>query len=307
MLQNMKDENPLVSVIIPTYYRNTELQRAIESALRQTYSPIEIIVVDGSGEGHARSAVQNYNIHYIPQDEDRGANGARNRGIQEAKGRYVQLLDDDDEILPNKLASQVELLESSPAEVAYGGIKTREGGARLPSEESTGDSLKAALQFNWWTAITSSLLLSKNILLEIYPLSDDLGDDVGMRIELAKRSDFVFVDEVLTVIHDTENNKSSRKSFMNEREAVIRYYSDLYDQYPQSIRNSALGYAYRKKAFVILEHEEWSLSATKFFLLSLYYTPGIDLRLIVAILLSLFGLRGVRFGEKVDRTLRQRS
>jgi glycosyltransferase involved in cell wall biosynthesis len=108
------DTPPLVSVIIPTYRRGTFLPRAIESVLAQTYSPVEVIVVeDGSHE--ARGVVSSFGerVTYLWQ-ENQGAAVARNTGAAAARGAWIALLDDDDFWVPDKLERQFELLRAFP-------------------------------------------------------------------------------------------------------------------------------------------------------------------------------------------------
>jgi glycosyltransferase involved in cell wall biosynthesis len=109
------NSNGLVSVVIPTYYRNDGLRRAIESALSQTYDPVEVIVVDDSGERYAEPVAREYDVTYIAHEENLGGNPARNTGIKAASGEYIQLLDDDDRLLPEKLERQIPALEADPS------------------------------------------------------------------------------------------------------------------------------------------------------------------------------------------------
>lgn len=117
---------PLVSVVIPTYKRAQLLRKAIISALAQEEAgrlfDIEIIVVDDcSPDETAQVAAEFPHVHYLRLPENRGASGARNAGIKCAKGKYVALLDDDDEFLTHKLMVQVPILESHPeVGVLYG-------------------------------------------------------------------------------------------------------------------------------------------------------------------------------------------
>lgn len=117
---------PLVSVVIPTYNRGALLKTAISSALRQERAgdlfDVEVIVVDDcSPEDMSPIAAAFPGVHYMRLPENRGASGARNAGIKQARGKYVALLDDDDEFLTHKLMVQVPLLEANPeVGVVYG-------------------------------------------------------------------------------------------------------------------------------------------------------------------------------------------
>lgn len=116
----MKD---LVSVIISTYKREYELERAIRSVLNQTYKNIEIIVVDDNGVGTEKqikveqNIMKRYlkykNIKYIVNKKNIGGSLTRNKGIDEAKGNYISFLDDDDEYYPEKIQKQLELFKKS--------------------------------------------------------------------------------------------------------------------------------------------------------------------------------------------------
>jgi glycosyltransferase involved in cell wall biosynthesis len=122
-----------VSVIIPTYYRNGRLTEAIESVLRQDY-PTCIIVVDDSGENHAESVTSKYpEVEYIALDRNRGQNTALNKGLQEASGKYIQFLDDDDILLEGKLKRQIDVFKNdSETGVVYCGQKYVSGEELLP-------------------------------------------------------------------------------------------------------------------------------------------------------------------------------
>jgi len=117
---------PLVSVIIPTYNRAPLLKMAITSALNQEQAgelfDVEVIVVDDCSPQDMSPIVAAFpGVRYLRLPENRGASGARNAGIKEARGKYVALLDDDDEFLTHKLMIQVPLLEASPdIGVVYG-------------------------------------------------------------------------------------------------------------------------------------------------------------------------------------------
>jgi glycosyltransferase involved in cell wall biosynthesis len=105
-----------VSVIIPTYNRRDLLPRAIDSVLAQTRSIDEIIVVDdGSTDGTADMLQARYGerVKHVWQS-NAGVSSARNHGLRLARGRYLALLDSDDEWLPEKTALQVAFLESRP-------------------------------------------------------------------------------------------------------------------------------------------------------------------------------------------------
>jgi glycosyltransferase involved in cell wall biosynthesis len=113
----------LVSVIIPNYNNERYLPLAIDSALRQTYAPTEVIVVDDGSTDGSGAVLERYGdrLHWIRQ-RNQGVSAARNRGIRESRGELVAFLDADDAWEPTKLARQVELLRKPSVGMAYTGL-----------------------------------------------------------------------------------------------------------------------------------------------------------------------------------------
>ena len=110
---------PLVSVIIPTFNRADYLAKAVESVRAQTYPDWELIVVDDESVDPTRERMRlccarDDRIQYFRQNRQ-GVSVSRNMGIRRARGAYVAFLDDDDLWLPEKLKTQVEMMESDPA------------------------------------------------------------------------------------------------------------------------------------------------------------------------------------------------
>jgi glycosyltransferase involved in cell wall biosynthesis len=102
---------PTVSVIIPTYNRASVICDAVESVLNQSYSNVDLIVVDDGSKDdtHARLRRFGNRIRLITQD-NAGPAAARNRGIAVSRGDLVAFLDSDDLWLPSKVERQVSLL-----------------------------------------------------------------------------------------------------------------------------------------------------------------------------------------------------
>ncbi len=114
--------NSLVSIIIPTYSRPDNLCRAIDSVLSQTYSPIEIIVVDDNGIGteyqqETENVLAPYLVHnqiiYLKHEVNKNGSAARNTGSRASKGEFIGYLDDDDVFFPTKIEKQVERLKEA--------------------------------------------------------------------------------------------------------------------------------------------------------------------------------------------------
>ena len=104
-----------ISVVIPTYNRIALVERAIDSVLRQSIKPFDIIVVDdGSDDGTTEMIQKKYRSINLVQQQNSGVSAARNNGIKHAKGDWIALLDSDDEWTEKKLENQANRLIKNP-------------------------------------------------------------------------------------------------------------------------------------------------------------------------------------------------
>ncbi len=107
---------PTVSVIIPTFNREHLIQRTISSVLAQTFSDLELIIVDDGSTDNTGEVIQKFTdprIRYIPLDKNYGGGYARNQGIKAAHGELIAFLDSDDEWMPEKLELQIARLRAN--------------------------------------------------------------------------------------------------------------------------------------------------------------------------------------------------
>ena len=119
--------SPLISIVIPCYNAEQWLPAALESALAQTWPHKEIIVVnDGSGDGSlaAARAFESRGVQVIDQP-NRGASAARNAGLRAARGSFIQFLDADDLLAPDKIEHQIGAAAARSADVLYAGAWVR--------------------------------------------------------------------------------------------------------------------------------------------------------------------------------------
>jgi glycosyltransferase involved in cell wall biosynthesis len=112
----------LVSVIVPTHNRAGLISRCLESVGSQSYRPIELLVVDDGSTDSTAEVVEDFSrrrrdesfvVRYITQDNT-GASAARNRGLIECNGEFIQFLDSDDVLHPRKLEIHVRAISAAP-------------------------------------------------------------------------------------------------------------------------------------------------------------------------------------------------
>jgi glycosyltransferase involved in cell wall biosynthesis len=160
----------LVSIVIPCYNAGRWLREAIDSCLTQTYSNLEVIVVDDGSTDDSLSIARTYGSDIVvTTGPNRGESGARNKGFSLSHGDYIQFLDADDYLLPEKIERQVEYLETEGGDVVYGDWQIRfhlpDGSTRLGEIWTPGrydDPVLAVL--NGWNLIPLGMLHRREIV-----------------------------------------------------------------------------------------------------------------------------------------------
>lgn len=245
-------ENPKVSVIIPTYKRSELLPRAVRSVLNQTYSNVEVIVVDDNNPGsewrettadRMSEFVSNPRVIYIKHEVNKNGSAARNTGIRMSTGDIITYLDDDDWYYPQKIEIQVKYLLLHPEHRAvYCGW--RRYGDELPKVE--GDATEAVLS-GQDIIITNSIMMWKSDTISCGGWDESLKRHQEASLILnytRKGGTFGRISEIMV-----EFDVSDRGNVLNaeSNEKVIHYilkkYSDLVEK-AEAKRKGARAYIY---------------------------------------------------------------
>lgn len=122
--------NELVSIIVPVYNARKFIRETMDSVMAQTYPSWELLLIEDVSTDGTAAVIEEYvrekeeqRIRLIRQPENRGAARARNRGLEEAKGRYIAYLDADDLWEPEKLQHQLLFMEKNEAAFCFTGYE----------------------------------------------------------------------------------------------------------------------------------------------------------------------------------------
>jgi glycosyltransferase involved in cell wall biosynthesis len=200
-----------VSVIIPAYNRAGIIGRAIDSVLAQTFDDLEILVIDDGSTDDTVATVRSIGddrIRCIECKSNRGAGAARNKGIREARGKYVAFLDSDDEWLPEKLQRQVTLMESLPEDwgISCTGAKILKDGCRetvvTPNPNKAGNVYRHYVFGRIYTP-TPTLMLRREVFDRVGCFDDKLwrGQDVELLLRVCREHKLAVLPEPLAIVH----------------------------------------------------------------------------------------------------------
>lgn len=234
----------MVSVVVPTYNREKQIERAIRSVLKQTYDNYEIIVVDDGSTDSTQEVVEQIadnRIHYIRLAHNHGACHARNVGVQSSRSDYIAFLDSDDEWMSDKLELQMrKIMESSEN---TGLVYCRMSGESRDQEKRNicpsydwpndvpleGDLFRVLLWRNFIG--TPTMLVRKSCLLSVGGFDETLRclQDWELVLRIARKWYVGFVDKVLVEVHKTANSVSSdvKEHFRSRCYMVSKYYREM--------------------------------------------------------------------------------
>lgn len=243
----------LVSVIIPTYSRPKFIVRTIDSVLNQTYSPIEIIVVDDNGLGTLcqietekilASYINENKIKYIPHEINKNGSAARNTGIKASHGEYVTLMDDDDEMMLNKIEKQVAAIEKSNGKyhASYCGVEKRFGSRvmsrKIPSKE--GNLQKELLLGTWGIGSGSNPLFCREVFDNVGFFDESFlrKQDIEMMVRFFRKYQIAMVPEVLLVKNsDSVPRRPDPLAYQKIIEKFLDTFNQDIEKYSQTTRN----------------------------------------------------------------------
>lgn len=218
----MPENNPLVSVIIPTYNRANVISRALSSVNNQSYEHIEIIVVDdGSTDNTEKLMEREFPLIHYFKTENKGVSAARNLGVSHASGKYIAFLDSDDEWMPKKIEKQVYYMENNKLLWVHGEERWIRNGIRVNQkkvhQKSGGDIFNRSLHL--CLVSPSTVMIEKKLLVETggfderFTVCEDF--DLWLRLLINHEVGFIS-DELIFKYGGHEDQLSAKFKAMDE-------------------------------------------------------------------------------------------
>ncbi|MBV9071305.1 MAG: glycosyltransferase [Acidobacteria bacterium] len=228
---------PRVSIIIPVYNGANYMREAIDSALAQTSSEVEVIVVnDGSRDGGATAEIaRSYGdrIRYI-EKENGGVSSALNRGIAEMRGRWFCWLSHDDRHLPEKVSTQLAFLDRNPeARIVGCNFEIIDEHGRVTSEfrehlsiVRTGREVLSSWIYGCGLMIDRAALIDAGLFNE----SNRTTQDLEMWLRLAERNPIHLIPDVLAQFRQhAEAGSQTETRYQREKDELFARILERFD------------------------------------------------------------------------------
>ena len=235
--------NPLVSVVIPTYKRPQFICRAIESCFSQKDVRVEVIVVDDNGLGseeqlEVERMLTGYsdkeNFLYVPHQKNKNGAAARNTGIGASKGEYIAFLDDDDWFEPEKLSKQLAKMDDDNTRACLCGFRRLYGDESVNGIPDNRDLSYRILLGDVDSCAGSGLIVEKQLALDINGFQEEFlrRQDVEFLYRVSKRTVVSVANDILlnVLMHSGNLKKNHSKDisgiicFMDSFKADIESY-----------------------------------------------------------------------------------
>lgn len=248
----------LVSIIVATYRRDTDLEKALESLANQSYPNIEVILVDDNADVEWNTKVSEIvtavkdrfpyiALNYIVNTQNQGSAKTRNIGIEAAKGEYITFLDDDDIYLPDKVALQVEFMESGKHDYSITDlILYNENGKEIDKRIRTyiKDTSTASLRtyhLKHHMTGTDTMMFRKGYLTQIGGFAPiDVGDEFYLMqraIEGGGKFGYLPGCEVKAYVHTGEGGLSSGDGKIKGENTLYEYKKQYFGELePKAVR-----------------------------------------------------------------------
>lgn len=248
----------LVSVIIPTYNSSQYIEKTVKSVLAQTYSNLEIILIDDCSSDNTQETIKKIasldnRVRFVFQGKNSGAAIARNTGIAKAKGRYIAFLDSDDIWEPNKIQIQMNaLLDGHP--FVYSTYDTVNA-----TGKTIGRSIKIKEHVTYKDLLTKTYISTPTVIFDRYYFGDltmplrRTGQDYAFWLVLLKQSDAYGIDK--TLVHVTKRAGSLSKNKLQSLKDVYEVQTK-FEKIPHftAVINTFRYFLYAIKKYLIYQY-----------------------------------------------------
>lgn len=228
-------KNVLVSIIIRTCGNLDILKNALDSLDRQTYSAIEIVIVEDGpniSEKYIQEHYRELNVNYRATGYRSGRTHAGNIGLSLAQGKYINFLDEDDILLPRHIEVLTQALENSPYHVAYSIAEEQQIHVlgRSPYRFKTKRKLvRYNYPFNRLLLCHMNLFPIQSVMFEraVYEScggfdeSMDMLEDWDLWLRYALQYDFLHVEEITSVYYTPYKGKKKRSRDISLKAPVV--------------------------------------------------------------------------------------
>lgn len=256
-MKKQKIENRKISIIVPVYNAEKWLEDCIKSVLNQTYKNVELVLVNDGSDDSSDKICKKYslkysNIKYILQ-ENAGASVARNKGLKNATGSYIQFLDSDDYLNNDCCEKMIDKMKSENCDLVLCGMNIWKNGEllRTPHLQEKVFNVKENINnYKFLHPIFASpcnKIFKKELIDYNFDSNKSLGEDLTFNLEYLKRTTKVAtISECLYNVR-LDNDHSLNRKFRSNRMEIMLELNDIEKQFCEEVyEKQDISFAYNQ-------------------------------------------------------------
>lgn len=231
----------MISVIIPTYNRESVLKGSIMSVLNQTYADLELIIADDCSTDNTKALVEGIDdprLRYLCLDHNQGACAARNAGIEAARGEWIAFQDSDDAWVPDKLSRLLEIASTVDADVYFHRLRRHYPGNRPDSlfPDIDGSRRISHEEILGYAMISTQTIFAKRAVCMEHRFDPKVrkSQDYDWAIRASRENRFYYIDEVLVDQYYQTDSISTKgiRVIKETRQYFLEKYREEAQRYP---------------------------------------------------------------------------
>lgn len=295
---------PCVSVIIPAYNRENTINRAITSVLEQTLTDLELIVINDGSTDQTLETIQSFSddrIKIVNKKINRGANAARNSGIEESNGDYISFLDSDDELHKEHLEKSIQRLKqgSDKCEGVFTSFKKVSAGKTVEKRRANEREVSLKYIEDGNQIGTLSCTTFKSEIFDYVGLFDEslpASQDFDIYLRILDNYSMIGLDDILVTKY---NNGDQIGDHIDRKEDAFR---KIQQKHKDSISKNCISDQYRTLGRLYANQGRMS-DARLMFKKSIKRNPE-NIGSYYLYILSIFGVKTFEQGAKIGITVR---
>lgn len=221
---------PLVTVFMAAFNGEAYIEKAIQSVLNQSFTDFELLIINDGSTDRTLDIVRKFTdprIRLVHNDGNKGLTFTRNRGIEEAKGQYMAILDCDDLAMPDRLKAQTSFLNSNPEIAICGGqaITIDESGKQIGNLNVMAGNKNMSPELVFHNIfINSTLMIKRSAMLEAGGYRDySPAEDYDLSYSISLHHPVANLNEVLVAyrLHGNNISKVQNEKAINAELRII--------------------------------------------------------------------------------------
>lgn len=234
-MREFSKKNPLISIVMPSFFSEAHIAECIESVQKQTYKNFELLIVDGVSKDKTLSIIKKYQendsrIQLINNHNDNGPAQARSQGIKASRGKFIAFIDSDDLWMNNKLEMQLNFMDKNNYMFSFTRYKKLYPGGYLSKASVGGHNSNTFYQYLRRRGIANSTVMARKECFDdeiLNTVGKSHGEDTLWWLLILRKGVVAYALQKNLAIYRIVEGSLSSKVLNNQRTVWHSYRNEL--------------------------------------------------------------------------------